>query len=153
MRYIFEDKKEDLISRFYRSAFREDFSENYFIYAGGAGNLEDKMMDTIQKYKKEDILIFMDMPPGNREVRKIYIQLKALIKKEGYPVLIIPIVCAEYYLINSLVELGVVPKNTNIKICTEIDLFKKSTLYENENERKRFNNFERYCKFILIKGV
>ena len=155
MKILFEDKKTDQISRFYQAAFYTDFIENNFFYAGGVGNLENMLLTKVLPVceKDEHIYIFMDLPPGNLDVRKVYIQLSSLIKRCGYPVLIIPMVSAERNLIKALVQLQVLDLTPNVEICTEVGFYANSDLYESEEERKRFRNFERYCKLVLLKAV
>ena len=147
MIYVFEDWEEDLLSKLFMSAY----SENSFIYARGAGNLihiAEKLL-----YKSDEIiLVYLDTIPDNRESIRVYNNLKRLSKKNNFRVIVLPVVCAEYYFIQSLPE-DLYYSVKSVNICKSRGFWKNSDLLETVQDREFVRNFEKYCKLILLKNV
>lgn len=61
MIFVFEDKKDDLLS----VLFRASYSNCSFIYANGCGNLESCVEDNLSK-SDDTILVFLDTIPDNK---------------------------------------------------------------------------------------
>ena len=70
MIYIFEDKKEDILSEFFRKAYPSDIADK-FIYANGNGYIlsiiKQLLIDT-----KETLVVFLDFYPTNDSIVRIY---------------------------------------------------------------------------------
>jgi len=151
MKFIFEDDERDIISVFFRQAYPNEKSEE-FIYARGNANIEDKIKYQLEN-TVEEIVVFLDMVPGNREIIKEYRRYSKISRDNGYRVIILPIVCAEYYLIKSLKDTIAVESNIGVDICINKDVYFDSPLIQSEQDKVFCRNFEKYCKLILIKNM
>jgi hypothetical protein len=73
---LFEDKRDDLLSRLFRKAYPDSISEK-FEYANGNGNfvvLARKILETSQ----ENVYVLLDSPPCNPSVNEVYMNLAKL---------------------------------------------------------------------------
>lgn len=100
MIFVFEDNEEDIISKFFRKAYPVQFTDS-FVYAKGNGNIKNIVSDLL-KISTENIVVYMDMIPGNKETAKIYKSLRDMSFKSQYRLVVLPVVCMEYYLVKSL---------------------------------------------------
>lgn len=152
MIFVYEDKETDVLSQLFRKAY-EAHCSNSFIYAGGNGNIVC-MVKSILNSRDDNIIVFLDTIPGNRSINKIYRELKKLSAGNHYRVIVMNIVCAEYYFICSIKDnKNLFKRLDGIDICFNKDLFTKSALIETEEDKNKAKNFEGYCKLILIKCV
>lgn len=147
MIYVFEDWEEDLLSKLFMSAY----SENSFVYAGGAGNLI-YIAEKLLYESDEIILVYLDTIPDNRESIRVYNNLKRLSKKNNFRLIVLPVVCAEYYFIQSLPE-DLYYSMQSINICKSRGFWRNSDLIETIRDKEFVKNFEKYCKLILLKNV
>ena len=67
--------------------------------------------------------------------------------------IILPLVCMEYYLIKSLRDSQVMLSHTGVDICINKELYFDSPLISTLEDRVFVKNFEKYCKLILIKNL
>ncbi len=94
---IFEDKMDDLLSNLFRSAY----SNCSFIYSNGNGNLETLVRHYLDS-SDEFIMVYLDTIPDNKDTINIYKTLARISRRNNFRVIVMPIVCAEYYFISSL---------------------------------------------------
>lgn len=149
MKYIFEDGKEDAISKLFESLYSEDIVSN-FIYTNGNGRINQEL-DLIPE--NEDVSVFMDLMPDNRDTARIYMKL-AQYKKKFKTFIVYPIPCREYYYIKSLYNTQAMNRGyaDSIKRCLDIEYYTKSDILSTEQDRKAARNFEKFCKIVAIKG-
>lgn len=146
MIFIFEDKEDDLLSKL----FQEAYDSHNFIYAKGNGNLERIVRDCLVS-SEEGIIVYLDTIPDNKDSINIYKSLRRLSLQNDFRVIIMPIVCAEYYFIMSLVLTDYV-NYTGVDTCIRKDFWRNSSLVE-EGDKVFVKNFEKFCKLILLKCV
>ena len=149
MIHLFEDKKDDILSQLFQFAYK---GRNVDIrYSDGSGKLFTIAKDILES-SDERIAIYIDMIPGNIECRKIYYKLRSLVKQYDRRIIILPIVCSEYYFIRSIHGTNLIVDNTGVKECLNREYYADSDLIE-DTDRKFCKNFEKYCKLILMKCV
>lgn len=149
--YIFEDKKDDILSVLFRKAYPDEIAED-FVYAGGAGNIVKLVEKSLIDCPYDILYIFMDVVVDNPETVRIYKKLCSLSRAHSFRVIVFPLVCAEYYFIKSIsghLELFKVP--VDLKTCVNKLFYRDSPLIENDEDKKFVTSFEKYCKLILKK--
>lgn len=151
MKFIFEDDERDIISEFFMQAYPKSVSDE-FIYAQGNANIKDKA-DIQLKNTSDTVIAFLDMPPGNREVVKIYSELAKLSKDNQYRFIVLPIICAEYYLIKSLHNTIAMKSSAGVALCINKDIYFNSPIIQTQQDKQFCKNFEKYCKLILMKNT
>ena len=148
---IFEDKKDSLLSQFFRAAYIERVSKN-FEYTGGNQNILPLVEDMLQK-TKDRMFIFLDSPPDNEHIKRIFNKLRALSKQHDYQIVVFNIVCAEYYFLKSYGrDSRIINMGEGIDIALKIDDYRNSSLIQTDKDRKLSKNFEGFCKLILLKN-
>lgn len=149
--YIFEDKRDDILTRLFREAYSKDVSDN-FIYTNGNTNIYDKVLNLIQADSDSIVAIYMDVIPGNKECVKDYNRLMALIRANRHRAVLFPIVCLEWYMIEALCRYSkYIDINNDVEIARSKGDYRQSKIYAQSNGKCR--NFEKYCKFILKNYV
>ena len=151
MIFIFEDHEEDIISKFFRKAYPDSIA-NTFIYAKGNGKIK-KIAEQTLNMTNDTVVVFFDTIPGNKETWKIYKTLRDMSIRVNYRMIVLPLVCMEYYLIKALKDSQVIIDNTGIDICINKDLYFNSPLISTADDKAMVKNFEKYCKLILIKNL
>lgn len=151
MIYIFEDNEEDIQCKFFAQGYPKEVSKT-FLYAKGNGNIYD-IAEHYLKNTSEMIMAYLDMVPGNRDIITIYNKLRKLSLDNNDRFVVMPLICAEYYLIKSLVESQVMEDHTGVDICINKDVYMNSPLIKTQNDVQFCKNFEKYCKLILIKNL
>lgn len=151
MIYLFEDDENTSSSRLFRFAYGNERTKD-FIYSFGNGKMLSKC-ESLLRSSDEDIVAFVDMSPDNVELRKIYNKLariaKKFVKSDGSVRLhVIPIICAEYYMIKLLDVVGLLSSTfIDIDKCednsVDIDRLRKDACSE------IIKNYEKYCKDVL----
>lgn len=149
MLYIFEDKRDDMISRLFRYGYS---NTDRFIYAEGNGNII-KLLDKNIITNDEEVYIILDMIYDNPVTSKIYRELCKHIRRSNYVnTIIFPITCAEQLFIKSL-DSSIINKDITYSMCIDILDYRESPIIETEQDRLFCKNFEKFCKLILIKDV
>ena len=146
MIFVFEDMESDLLSKLFMSAY----SKNSFIYANGNGNIINRVTDLLEN-SGDIIIVYLDTIPDNKDTIDIYSNLKRLSRKNDFRIIVMPIVCAEYYFIKSLPDFSFV-SHLGLDVCRNKSYWKDSSLVE-DSDRKFTRNFEKFCKLILLKCV
>ena len=149
---IFEDKKTDALSRLFRAAYPEDISDK-FIYSKGNGRLEEVVIEHINVLKEDTdalIIVYMDTVPLNKNIVGIYNKLRKLSKENNYRIIILNIVCAEFYFLKAFEEWKeLLISDEGMGIALSYGDYRKSNLMLDEQNKKYCKNFERYCKLLL----
>lgn len=147
MIYIFEDHPDADISVLFKSAY-SDNKVNSFVYAEGNGNLIDKVNYYLSK-TTDMIVVFMDTVPGNKYCYDIYREISFISKKNNYRIVILPIVCAEYYMIKSLKDTDMIKNPMETDRCIRKEPHITSSLMGYADKARYCKNFEKYCKYLL----
>lgn len=148
MKYVFEDKRTDIISQFFMQAYPNKTSDE-FIYTEGNGELKGVLSDLLLN-TSENIIVYMDAIPGNKDITKIYKELGSISIKNSYRAIILPIVCSEYYLIQYLNNENILTDKTGVDIALNKDFYKNSPLLNTQQNIDFVKNFEKYCKLITM---
>lgn len=150
MRFVFEDRCDDLLSKLFCAAY-SDTKSREFIFAGGIGKIAGVVI-SILKDTGENICVFIDAIPGNLCIVKEYRKLRKIAIDYPGRMVVMPCICSEYYLISVLSRYGLVDPS-GLTICLEKQPYFASPLITTEDDRKFCKNFEKYCKLILLKSV
>lgn len=151
MIFIFEDHEEDIISKFFRKAYPDNIA-NTFIYAKGNGKIKS-IVENLMISTNDNVVVYLDTIPGNKETAKIYKALRDISIESNYRLIVLPLVCMEYYLIMALRDSQVMISHTGVDICVNRDLYFNSPLISTPNDKVFVKNFEKYCKLILNKNL
>lgn len=152
MKYVFEDDGRDVLSTFFRKAYPSTVSD-HFVYARGNGNLYETVLDILNQDLRCDILVYIDMVPGNKEIVNIYRKLSRLSRTHNNRVVPMPIVCAEYYLLCSLLVSNIVEDMTGVDLCVKRLPYFDSPAIQSEIDKAFCKNFEKYCKLLVKKNL
>lgn len=68
----------------------------------GAGNLVLRVEKVLESENLEDIYVFMDAVADNRETAGVYQKLRYLSMRNDYRIVVFPLVCSEFYFIQSI---------------------------------------------------
>lgn len=150
MKFVFEDKRGDLLSKLFCAAYKEEQNKE-FIFANGIGNVAG-IVSAILEGTDEKVCVFMDAIPGNLCIVKEYRKLRKIAIDYPGRLIAMPCVCSEYYLIETLNKYELVNR-VGLDICLEMQPYFGSPLIETEEDKKFCKNFEKYCKLILLKSV
>lgn len=148
---VFEDDERDIMSRFFQQAYPKTISQN-FIYARGNGKIEEIVNNKLQQ-TTENIVVYLDTIPGNKCTQKIYTKLCGISRKSNYRVIVLPVICMEYYMVRFLQQSQVMIDHTGVNICINKDIYFSSPLIKTTDDKEFVKNFEKYCKLILKKNV
>lgn len=147
MIYIFEDHPDADISKLFKSAYNNN-NINNFIYAKGNGNLVDKINYYISK-TTDKIIVFMDTIPGNKDCYSIYREIRLISIKHNCRVIVLPIICSEYYMIKSIKNKDIFKDREEINRCIMKEPHITSSLMNHKDKASYCRNFEKYCKYLL----
>lgn len=153
MIYIFEDMKDDILSKFFREAYPKVISEK-FVYTNGNGGIFDTVKKLIIE-TQETIVVFLDFYPTNDSIVRIYRKLRKESINNGNRIVVLPIVCAEFYILKLLDNNNMITDKAKAKIAFDFDLYDKvlqSNAFDAQ-DRKFCTTFEKYCKIVTMKWV
>lgn len=153
MEYVFEDNKKSMLVSLYERAYLPS-EIMHFHYTNGSARIVGYIKNNFDI--NTGICIFLDLPPGNQNVRQIYSDIKDLIYKSGYKkIIVIPIVCREYYYLKMLSNTRLVIDQNWVDNCLRFNLTKllKLPIIETDQEKKNITTFEKICKLIAKKGI
>ena len=162
--YIFEDKEDSPLSVLFRKAYPAKSQKN-FRYTEGAGKIPrellkvDRIIETSTDLNCEGIIVFLDTVPDNKETVELFLRLERdarLRAKVGkVPLVIIPIICAEYYFLKAFINMGIV-QDKFMDIDKEQSISAKQLVQDciNFKAYKRTQiSFEAYCKLVLKSAL
>lgn len=98
-------------------------------------------------------MVFVDISPDNPNTAGIYNSLWELYDMSDKQVYPIPIVCSEYYFIQSIANTPAIINPSELDICLPVNPRKHSRLVVSPKDKRKCKNFERYCKMFLLKNV
>lgn len=149
MSYIFEDHPDDSLSRLFKKSYSNDVSSK-FIYAQSVSNVKKLARQELRKTENEMVYVFMDMVSNNINLIQIYKYLSKKSQDSNYRLVVLPLVCAEYYFICSLSEYTILDKET-MDLCINRLPFTNAKIVQ--SVKKVPATFEQFCKLILCSGV
>ncbi len=152
MRYLFEDKADDYLSKLFRYSLPEG-CQNLLEYANGNGNLVKKSEDMLKS--GEIVVVILDTVPANKSIRDIYISLRRLSKLYEYRLIVWNIICAEYYFIDCFGKdnhLKAFRSNVDFDVVSEVKPYKNSILIQSEDDKAFSKTFEKFCKLYIMKN-
>lgn len=153
MKIIFEDNKKDVLCKLYLVTYLNKSVQGDFIFAEGNAKAFNKTKELL-KDSTEDIVMFLDMPPGNRDAIKIYKELRIEANNTDERLIVFPIPCFEYYFIISICNSEWLFNSMDgIQTCIDKGYFRNESLLETEEDKRYVTTFEKYCKLILKKSV
>lgn len=153
MIYIFEDMRDDVLSEFFRKAYPSEVA-NKFIYTNGNGGIISTVKEMIES-TQDNIIVFMDFYPTNDSIVKIYKNLRRESRINENRIIVLPIVCSEFYILKFLDKNGMITDKTKSDIVFNFDLYDE-VLKSNEVtdlDVTFCKNFEKYCKLVTMKWV
>lgn len=150
MIFIFEDHPNAITSKFFKQAYPDEISKN-FKYAEGNTNIKQEIVSSLST-TLDEIIVFLDMIPGNSDIILEYKQLKKLSLQNQYRIIIMPIVCSEFYLIQYLNEANLITDKTGVDTALKKQFYKNSPLIKKHLQYK-CNNFEHFCKIIVRENI
>ena len=152
MIYLFEDDKDELLSKLFLASYRDEALDRIKYCCGNAKLLDEAI--GILRNTTENVACYLDSVPGNKQIIQIYKDLAQLSKDNSYRVIVFPIVCSEYYFIKSLCNnTKYMEFNKDVSICINKGDFTKSDVFNDPVKGKICKNFEKYCKVILLNYV
>lgn len=147
MKYIFEDKEDSTLSKFFRLQYPKLSKD--FIYAGGNTYIPSLLFTLLADIKQTDVCLFMDLIPDNPITSFLFRQ----IRMNYNDIIIVPCICAEYYMLCSL-DNSLVSDIDSVSRVRSIFLdYKSCGLVHRYNSLIAQKNFEKFCKFVLKRGT
>lgn len=153
MIYIFEDMKEDILSEFFRKAYPSKIADK-FIYTNGNGGIKSTAKELLET-TQDTIIVFWDFYPTNKSIVDIYRDLRKKSIAHDNRIIVLPIVCAEFYILKLLRKNEMITDENKANIAFDFDLYDE-ILQSNEvtdSDVKFCKNFEKYCKLVTMKWV
>ena len=152
MKYLFEDKENDSLSKLFRCSLPEHLQE-MILYSDGNGNL----VREAEKLLKvgETVVVVLDTIPANKSIRDIYISLRRLSRQYKYRLIVWNIICAEYYFIDCFGRnnnLRAFENDIDFEIAVNVQPYKESKLIQTEDDKAFTKTFEKFCKLYIMKN-
>lgn len=152
MKILFEDKKDDVLSRLFRKSLPKEIQER-IEYANGNGNLIRKAQELLRSGGA--VLVILDTVPSNKSIRDIYVSLRRLSRQNEYRLIVWNVVCAEYYFIKAFGSMNQVKAfldTKDLEIVLERKPFGAASIIQTEEDRIFSKNFEKFCKLYILKN-
>lgn len=146
---VFEDKEDSMLSNLFARAYPDKISKK-FKFSNGNGGLVDKVTGLLEE-TDEAIYVFMDAIPDNINIKTIYNQLKDISKSNNFRVVVLSIVCAEYYFIKAFKDTNILSSIDGLEYIWNFTDYRESRLLSDIQSREFVKNFEKYCKLVLSK--
>lgn len=145
IRFLVEDKSDSPFVKLFNLAYGDTADVLYC----SATNTKLKRMARKLAQGGNTVIVYMDMVPDNKDLFTLYSKLFELYSDEGLDVIIMPIVCAEYQFIRSVVGLnGPIFSTVGLKeILTKSPDYKSSPLVQGHSA-DRYKTFEKFCKLF-----
>lgn len=147
MKFIFEDFEDDILSLLFKQAYLPE-SAAKFIYAEGNGNLEFQAKRVL-KESEDIIIVYLDTIPCNKATIDVYNRLKELSIHNNHRIIVLNIICAEYYFIKSIYSSNLFINREGLDLCINKEFYMGSTLLKTKKDRNKVKTFEKFCKYIL----
>jgi len=154
MKYILEDKSSSPLSKLFLRAYKGNSAIlSDIIFAEGNINTYKVTKKLLTDYPNDIIVVFLDMVPGSSEITGVYNKLRKLSIRNNYRIVVIPIVCFEYYFVSSFKDEGIFFDGSSVDFCRMKKPHFDSPILVNDIDRAYCTSFERLCKLMLRKKV
>ena len=148
MMYLFEDASDADLSKFFLVSYASEAAQSIF-FSGGNGNLCSVAKKLLNAHKSESLVVYMDLVPNNQNVTTVYDSLRVLCKNYLDRMVIIPLVCAEYYYLRSLPCSSLALDMELYKHCVDkLPYWDLPQLKNGVHKQKSYASFEKLCKLI-----
>lgn len=142
---VFEDNKNDRLSRLYEMNYPKSISDK-FVYTNGRQRIQ-QYLDNISH--DEEVVVFVDVCPDNPDTYQTYNSVQKQIDNKRFKnFIVLPIPCREYYYIKALQGTQVEVRRDWVKEALSRLPFQQSTLLDIPKEKERCTNFEKFCKRV-----
>ena len=152
MKYIFEDSKESPLSELFTYTFKKEVFDD-IIFTDGNSNIVKYVENALKDYPDEILVVFLDLVPAHSGIWAIYDILSSISIENNYKVIVIPIVCFEYYFIKSVENDGLFYDKESLDICCNKKPFFNAPIIMSESHRRYCTTFERYCKAMFRRRL
>lgn len=150
MKYIFEDAEWSPTANLIRSAYPGEKQED-LIFTGGNGNILPYLTNEVNESGKY-AAVYLDVSPGNSGIIQLYEMIAEFSVKHNYNVVVLPIPCAEYYLIKLLDNLGMITDRIGVDLAINKGYFKWAEFVK-QYPKHKYKYFEHYCKAIVGENI
>lgn len=147
--YVFEDNSASLLSQLFRKAYSPDVVAN-FHYARGNSKIVAYVTTTFSS--EDEVTVFLDMPPGNPNVVRHYIQLADL-RKQYSKLLVFPLICSEYYYLQFVRGTHIVAVPQWVDSCLAFNLVSATPSILTAEEETKYTTYENFCKLVARKAI
>lgn len=141
IRFLTEDKSDYPLVYLFNKAYGDDV-----LYCSDSNTRLYKKAKSLAKDGSQ-VIVYMDMVPDNEFLVGLYRRVFSLYSKDNLDVVIMPIVCAEYLFIRSVVGVaGTVSSTVCLdEILIKSPTYRSSALAASHIDDEHFN-FEKFCK-------
>lgn len=149
MEFLFEDNGKSMLCRIYSAAYSTNVLK-HFHFTRGSGNIRKYILANFDN--EAEICVFLDMPPGNLGVRDIYISLCDLRNKQNFSnMIVMPIVCREYYYLKHLSGSHLVVDQRFVNMC--LGFTPPSIVSKYYKDLDDTMTFEKMCKYAAKAAI
>lgn len=151
MVYVFEDSKNSLLSKLFEQAYPSEVASTFHYTRG---NRKIKTYITNNLDKKEQIIVLLDVMPGNKDLRDCYYEIAELLP-DYKNLRIFPIMCKEYYLLQALSGSSRVINQNWVDTCLDFGFPQdtKPPILVTAEEKEYCTTAERFSKIVARKAL
>lgn len=149
VRYFFEDHEDSLLPSFFLGAYNDVCR---FTFSKGKDNLVPLVEAYLESTEQETALVYLDTVVDNPYTVQNYADLRALSIQHDYRCIVLPIVCAEFYYLQSLKDSGLVKDADIYNVCLEKRYYRTHP-YLQSHSKGSYSTFERLCKFLCDQNL
>lgn len=146
MVYIFEDKSDSPLSKLFQYKYMNTSTVKDFIYANGNRGLKKKIAKLVPTIPESDIVCYLDLVYDNGSTVDIFREIRLT-----YPeVLVVPCICAEYYLLQCIEHSTIV--RDVISVSKALSMSKDRCGYpsiKSKGQSLEGKSHEKVCKRVL----
>lgn len=157
--HVFEDNSDDRLVKLFNKSYKEEV-QNKFIYAASNAFIQG-VLDDIKEPKKQEVVVYLDVSPDNKNTVKIYERLTTdKVLEEGKEpnikrfkrFIVLPIPCREFYYIKALHNTQVEIRKDWVNDVLSRKPFWNQTLLSIPKEKELCKNFEKFCKRVAYNS-
>lgn len=149
MVYLFEDKKDSVLSRLFIEAFESSVKKD-IIFKGNNSELQPAVEFYLNS--EEEVAIFVDLVEDNSNTVGIFRNLWRIQLENPDIIKVVPLICSEYYLLRSIENTKLVTNRRILDICLHSLCHREDTEWVNQKKNRKVS-FEHYCKHVIKQGL
>lgn len=155
MIYIFEDGPGQSLQKLILQCYPKDRFNNDIFFTSGNRNILAKLDELIGSGRTtEDIVIYLDLVPDNKNTRLVYQQLDKEYKNKFRRLIVLPIPCIEYYyIIAQQRQERFIKDPKSVNIAIHRGWHQNSQLKSQYEDRRTYWQFEKFCKLVVKRGL